>query len=224
MKPMFASLFVLSLILVGLSGCGSSPPPLVDTGNVSADDTTEATDTTAESVTLPESKTKRFERNGITAEIASWGETRDFISGQSGKIVVLDAWSTYCAPCITEFPNLVALQKKYPEQIVCISFNVNYIGLEDSPPESNSDEILEFLSQQKSELHNVISGTADEEFYEATDLGSIPAVFVYGTDGKLKQRFDNDKELFGKDGFTYKQHIIPLIEELLAENAAEVSK
>ena len=223
MKSMFASLFVSSLLFLGLSGCGSSPSEPVDNGTASADDTTVAPGAAAdtEGETPQESATKQFRRDGITAEIATWEETLEFIAGQSGKVVVLDAWSTYCEPCIKEFPNLVALQKQYADQIVCISFNVNYIGLEDTPPESDSDEILDFLSQQKSELHNVISGTADEKFYEATDLGSIPAVFVYGTDGKLKKRFDNAELEFGEEGFTYKQHIIPLIEKMLAENAVK---
>jgi thiol-disulfide isomerase/thioredoxin len=226
MKSMFASLFVSSLILFGLSGCGSSPAESVDNGTASADDTTEtpgaAADTEGE--TPQESATNQFERDGITAEIATWEETQEFISRQSGKIVVLDVWSTYCPPCIEEFPGLVALQKQYADQIVCISFNVNYIGLEDSPPESNSDEILDFLAKQKSQLHNIISSTSDDDVYEAGDFGPIPAVFVYGTDGELKKLFENAQKEYGEDGFTYKQHIIPLIEKLLAENAAEVSK
>jgi hypothetical protein len=114
-----------------------------------------------------------------------------------------------------EYPHLIALQKQYPETVVCVSFNIDYIGL--SSPESESDGILDFLSKQKSALHNVISSTPDEDFYEAVDLAAIPAVFVYGTDGKLKNRFDNDSLEFGEDGFTYEKHIIPLIEDLLAE-------
>jgi thiol-disulfide isomerase/thioredoxin len=222
MKSLFASLLLSSLFLVGLSGCGSSPPPLVDAGTVSADDTSEAPD--AEDETPEKSTTRRFVRDGITAEIATWEETQKIVSQHAGKVVVLDVWSTYCEPCIKEFPNLVALQKQYPDQIVCISFNLNYVGFEDTPPESNSEEVLDVLVSLKSELHNIISSTTDDDFYKATDFNSIPAVFVYDKDGKLKQRFDNEKTLYGKEGFTYKQHIIPLIEKLLAENAVENSK
>ena len=45
---------------------------------------------------------------------------------------------------------------------------------------------------------------------------SIPAVYVYGRDGKLVKRFDNDEELYGDDGFTYEKHVTPLVEQLLA--------
>ena len=162
MKPLFASLFLSALILVGLSGCGSSPPPLVDAGTVSANDTTAASDAAADggNKTPDESATKRFERDGITAEIATWEETQIIVAQHTGKVVVLDVWSTYCEPCIEEFPNLVALQKQYADQIVCISFNINYVGLEDTPPESNSEEVLDVLVSLKSELHNIISSTS----------------------------------------------------------------
>ncbi len=158
---------------------------------------------------------KTFERDGVTAQIASWDETQAFIARQKGKIVVVDLWSTWCEPCLREFPQLVALQKKYPEKVVCVSFNLNYDGSKNSPPESNSEELMEFFSKQKADIVNIISSTPDEKIYESIKLAAIPAAYVYGTDGKLKKRFDNETLEYGQEGFTYKKHIVPLIDELL---------
>lgn len=162
---------------------------------------------------IPNAQT--FEKEGVTAEIANWDETQAFIAKQKGKIVVVDLWSTWCEPCLREFPHLVELQKKYPEKVVCVSFNVNYDGSKNSPPESNSEELMEFYSKQKANIVNIISSTPDEKIYERLNLAAIPATYVYGPDGTLKKRFDNEKQEYGKEGFTYEKHIVSLINEML---------
>lgn len=37
---------------------------------------------------------------------------------------------------------------------------------------------------------------------------------VYDRNGKLSKQFDNEKNEYGKDGFTYAQHIIPYVRQL----------
>ncbi len=156
-----------------------------------------------------------FKQDGVTAEIASWEETQKYIAKQKGKIVVVDLWSTWCEPCLREFPHLIALQKKYPEKVVCISFNLNYDGSKNSPPESNSEELMEFFTKQKAEIINIISSTPDEDLYKNLNLAAIPAAYVYGPDGKLIKRFDNEKQEYGEEGFTYEKQITPLIDKTL---------
>ena len=160
-----------------------------------------------------------FEREGITAKVATWEQIQEFIKGQKGKIVVVDIWSTWCFPCVKELPHLIALQKKYPEKIVCVSVNINYDGSETSPPESNAEEIMDFLVEKQAKIHNFISSTSDEELYEKIDLASIPVAYVYDAEGALTKRFDNEKQEYGDDGFNYEKHITPLVEQMLKETA-----
>ena len=58
----------------------------------------------------------------VTVEIKSWEDTQALIASHKGKVVIVDLWSTSCEPCMREFPNLVALHKKFgTDKIACIS-------------------------------------------------------------------------------------------------------
>lgn len=214
--------FVVSLIL--LQGCNQNATTPSEVSH--SETTTEESASTEQTPDSTQAKEKQpaipgaqsFGKGNVKAEIASWEETQEYIAKQKGKIVVVDLWSTWCEPCLREFPHLVALQKKYPEKVVCISFNLNYDGSKNSPPESNSEELMEFFTKQKAELINIISSTPDEKLYESINLAAIPAAYVYGTDGKLIKRFDNEKQEYGKEGFTYEKDIEPMIDQLLKTN------
>lgn len=211
--------FALSLCL--LAACSQQSPTADSAADTSAPEESappaEAAAAKAEpkSPAIPGAQT--FDKEGITAEIANWDQVQEFIQKQKGKVVVMDLWSTWCEPCIQEFPHLVELQKKYPEKVVCISFNMNYDGSKNSPPESNEEELMEFYTKHKADIVNIISSTPDEDLYKNLNLAAVPAAYVYGPDGKLAKRFDNEKQEYG-ESFTYEKHITPYIEELLKQS------
>jgi len=45
------------------------------------------------------------------------------LSDYEGKVVVLNFWATWCAPCLDEIPDLNRLQNKYPDDLVIISIS-----------------------------------------------------------------------------------------------------
>jgi thiol-disulfide isomerase/thioredoxin len=151
-----------------------------------------------------------------TLEILSWEQLQKRREEFRGKIVVLDVWSTYCDPCVREFPNLVALQKRFGDKVRCISFDTDYSGAVREPPEAFRKLVLDFLTKQKaSGLLNVISSDPSEDFYDKIHLGGPPAVFVYDQTGKLVKRFDNS-QVPKTPELTYRHDIVPLVEKLLA--------
>lgn len=152
-------------------------------------------------------------KNAVTLKVASWDDAKQEIAKQKGRIVVVDLWSTGCQPCVKEFPNLVKLQAAHPDEVVCISFNTDYIG--DGKPEDLSPDVLKFLTKQKAHLTNLLSSEADEALYKRVGIASIPVVQVYDRNGKLARQFDNEKDEYGKDGFTYEKHITPYVQQLV---------
>ncbi len=111
------------------------------------------------------------------------------ISAAKGKVVVIDFWATFCAPCKKEFPNLVQLHQKYgPKKIVCISVTVD--------DAEDKDKALRFLNQQKATFQNFLLDEPAEEYQKRYKFGAVPCVKVYDAEGKLVQNFTGDVKEF----------------------------
>ena len=211
--PLTSTCMALTFVL----GCGqpsqppSAPPP------AGAQPAAESAASASPSATAS-SSSSTDEQAEIAIEVKSWDETQQIVAAQKGKVVVLDMWSTWCGPCIREFPNLVKLHRAHAPDVVCISFNLDFSGAAGETPESFREPVSQFLTKQGATFLNVISSDAADDIFLRLNLGSIPAVLVYGRDGQLAKRFDNDDALYGEEGFTYEKHIVPLVEQLL--NAA----
>ncbi|HEY5314340.1 MAG TPA: TlpA disulfide reductase family protein [Pirellulales bacterium] len=125
----------------------------------------------------------------VELQIKDFKGIMDTVASHRGKVVVMDAWSTQCAPCMQEFPKLVALHHKYPERVACISLSMDYEGL--GKPEDQRAKVLEFLRSQDATFDNLLSSEPSDDLYAKFKLPSIPAVFVYDQKGQLAQRFDS---------------------------------
>jgi thiol-disulfide isomerase/thioredoxin len=126
--------------------------------------------------------------NDVTLKILDYGGLEQLIASKRGKVVVLDAWSTGCPPCMKSFPDLVALQKKIgSDQLACISLSLDYEGI--GKPEETVPAPLAFLRKQNATFDNVLSSEEPEAIYKKLGIASIPAVFVYDSSGALRKKF-----------------------------------
>ncbi len=163
-----------------------------------------------------ESQTAETPSPSVTLDIKNWEETLELVAQHKGKVVVLDLWSTSCDPCMVEFPHLVELHKQHGDKLVCMSASCDYAGIKSKPPETYHARVLEFLTKQNATFSNVLLNVESDKLFEKIELASIPAVYVFGTDGKIAKRFDNDNAKSGED-FTYAKDIVPFVEGLLAK-------
>ena len=158
----------------------------------------------------------------VQLQTADWERVMHEVASHKGKVVVLDLWSTSCLPCMKEYPKLVAMQKQYPKDVVCLALNLDYAGIKSKPPEYYRPRIERFLTAVKPSFKNFLCTTEANEFFDSIKLGSIPAVLVFGTDGKLAQRFDDKMlEPGEEEPFSYEQDINPFVKKLVK---AEKSK
>lgn len=164
-------------------------------------------------VTEVVSKTSQDDKSEVRLQIKDHDGILALIAGHKGKVVVMDGWSTSCAPCVKEFPHLVELHKKYgPEKLACVSLSFDYEGI--GKPEEVMGPVLEFLNQQGATFDNLLSSDDSETLSKKLKIPSIPVVFVYDQQGNLAQRFDGA----GNDGkpFSY-ANVEAKIQELLAK-------
>jgi len=162
------------------------------------------------------SASKIKKKNKVTATIKTWKQTRKFIAKQKGKVVVVDVWTTWCEPCVKQFPHLVALSKKIPKKLVAVSFNTNYAGLNGESSKKTKAEVLKFLQKQKAAtVHNIVSKQTDAESWKAIGIDSVPAILVFDKNGTLAKRIDV-AATEGEDP-SYKKHVFPLVKKLLQQ-------
>src|SRR5262249_16172343 len=124
---------------------------------------------------------------------------------QKGNIVVMDVWATWCLSCKKEFPHLVELhQKLNKEGVVCMSVSVD--------DEKDKAAALAFLQSQKAVFPTFLLNQEPTSSPERWNIKGIPVVYVYGRDGKMVRKFDNDDP---DNQFTY-EDVTKLVNQLLA--------
>jgi thiol-disulfide isomerase/thioredoxin len=158
----------------------------------------------------------------ITIELGTWESVLQIVEQNRGKVVVVDLWSTSCVPCIKELPRLAGLQEARSDDVVCISFNVDYVGIVSKPPEYYLDRVEEVLQKCKANYSNVLCTTEADVLFQDLDLPSIPAVFVFDRNGSLAQRFDAsllDEEADEDEAFTYEHDVEPLVRRLIESDS-----
>lgn len=161
-------------------------------------------------------------KSPVMLTAGTWKDVEALIAANRGKVVIVDIWSTSCLPCMTEFPHLVTLQKSDRKNLVCVSFNVDYVGIKSKPAETYRERVEKFLKKEDAALTNFLCTVPSDVLFEKLQLVSIPAVYVYGRDGKLARRFDESLLTDGEEeAFTYATDINPFLRTLLGKSATE---
>jgi thiol-disulfide isomerase/thioredoxin len=114
------------------------------------------------------------------------------------KYTIVDAWASNCGPCKENFPHLIQLNQKYGKK----GLQVVSLSLDDTTDAKAVDSAKRFLVEKKATFLNIL---LDEELgvgFEKLNINAIPAVFLYGPDGKELQRFTMDD---ANNQFTYEQ-------------------
>jgi thiol-disulfide isomerase/thioredoxin len=138
----------------------------------------------------------RASGNGVKLERLTWSQFQQRLANPKVKYTIVDAWSTTCGPCKENFPHVVEMNRKYaPKGLAVIS-----LSLDDPTDKAAVAEAERFLKEKKADFTNVLLNESFGEGFEKLNINGIPAVFIYGPDGKEVKRFTMDDP---NNQFTY---------------------
>lgn len=114
------------------------------------------------------------------------------LASSKGKVLVVNFWATWCAPCRKEMPELVALAAKYRArglQFVTVAID----------EESDAAKAAEFVAKNRVPQPAYIKRFQnDEKFISMVDprwSGGLPFTVVYGRDGRKVHVFPGEVNL-----------------------------
>jgi thiol-disulfide isomerase/thioredoxin len=123
----------------------------------------------------------------------------------SGKLRLVNFWATWCGPCITEFPELVTINRMYRHRAFeMVTVAANY------PDEQKA--VLEFLKKQQASTKNYIFGEPNKynlmDAFDAKWNGGLPYTVLISPTGEILYREQGEI-----DFMTLKRAIVKSLKE-----------
>ena len=138
---------------------------------------------------------KQWSELPVTLEQIDVTGIKELVSNaSSGKLRLINIWATWCGPCITEFPDLVIIDRMYRgRQFEFITISAD--------KQERKNEVLNFLKTQQASNKNYIFNKDDVyEMIEAVDpewQGALPYTLLIEPGGKIIYRKQNTINPFG---------------------------
>jgi len=96
-----------------------------------------------------------------------------------GKVVLVNAWATWCPPCVMEMPGFQRVYEDYKDQ----GFTVLGISRDQADPSA----VRAFLTQKGITYPVAMAWQSSLDGFE---VGGLPTSFLIGKDGRIKHRVE----------------------------------
>ena len=123
-----------------------------------------------------------WSKEPVTLDTINEQGIRGLIKNHSDKLRLINVWATWCGPCETEFPELVAINHMYRKR------DFEFISISADEP-GRKDKALQFLQKQQASVKNYIfSGDSKYQLIESVDAkwpGALPYTLLVEPGGKI---------------------------------------
>jgi cytochrome c biogenesis protein CcmG, thiol:disulfide interchange protein DsbE len=122
------------------------------------------------------------------------GSRRVQLSSYRGKVVVLNFWASWCAPCIQEIPDLNQLQRQMPQLVVLA------VDLDEDP-----DAYHQFLSEHRVDFLTIRDPHRSSNALYGTFR--YPESFVIDRNGQIRRKFISAQDWTSPEIMDYLSHL-----------------
>ena len=133
-----------------------------------------------------------FADDKVEVKVMKYDDLIKLIQQNKGKVIVVDFWQDFCITCKREMPKLIELKKKYGDDLVAVTVNL------DDPNDKKFRTRNEKTLQDKKATNtiNVLLDEKEEVWEKKLKVTSFPTIFVFNQQGKYEKRYPEDKENF----------------------------
>ena len=147
----------------------SAPQPAV-TPAASHESTSAAAEETAACMADAKPANWDFKLKDLTGKEVALSSYKD-----SGKVILLNFWATWCGPCKAEIPGFVKLQEKYKDKLLIIGYSVD-----------DTAELAKKYATDYKMNYPILLGEGREDVQDAYGpIWGIPASFIISKDGRV---------------------------------------
>ena len=124
-------------------------------------------------------------------EVAGLARVEQAIAEHHGHPLLLNFWATWCAPCVAELPDLLAVAAEHEVGVLGVSFD---LMLPNKQPDETSALVRAFLERRDLALSTLIYDGSDYEAINARfDLpGGIPVTLAIDSAGNVVDRHEGE--------------------------------
>ena len=137
-------------------------------------------------------------RAGLLVAPIDQAGLKKLIKERNGRLLFLNIWATWCAPCVAEFPDLIKLSQSYD------TTSLEVVAISADYPDEVDSKILPFLKKFNVPFRVYVAQFEhQEDFINAINRswsGALPASLIYDANGKQRffhvgqQSFDEFKQ------------------------------
>jgi thiol-disulfide isomerase/thioredoxin len=116
----------------------------------------------------PDAEQAAIAAEPVTLEMVGADGLKKLRQNGTGKLLLVNFWATWCAPCVSEFPDLEATYRMYRGR------NVDFVTVSTNDPEEKPG-VLEFLQKHHASHRNLQFATPDVYDLQAAFDPKMPA-------------------------------------------------